>query len=198
VSGLRLVTTALRWVGDVIPWDRTCRISAVAAIAVAVSAVPANATDTTVTFTTTTGVLSITSAPSAVLTGGSNIPGGTISGSLGTVTVTDERGTAQGWAASVYSPTGFTATGSPDISVANITYLAGPTTGMIARGAPVVTAGTAGSPGTDRATALTVYRYANTTPGGNSVSWNPTLTVVIPVAARPGSHYSGTISYWIV
>src|SRR6266702_8714786 len=59
-------------------------------------AMPASAVDTIVLFTTTGGALNITTPVSATLTGGTNTP---VSGRLGTVTVTDSRGTATGWLA---------------------------------------------------------------------------------------------------
>ncbi|HYS35412.1 MAG TPA: hypothetical protein VEO01_07215, partial [Pseudonocardiaceae bacterium] len=71
-------------------------------------AMPASAVDTIVLFTTTGGALNITTPVSATLTGGTNTP---VSGRLGTVTVTDSRGTATGWLASVFSLTGFTTSG---------------------------------------------------------------------------------------
>jgi hypothetical protein len=169
-----------------------------AAVITGASAVAAEASDSTVTFTTTGGSLSITSAASAALTGGTPRPGGTVSGTLGTVTVTDSRGTAAGWTAGVYSTTGFTATGSPTITNAGLTYTSGATTSTTVPGSATITAGTAGSPGAGADAALTAYTYANTTAGGNIVSWNPTLAVVIPASAHSGAVYSGTISYRVV
>ncbi|GLZ40745.1 WxL domain-containing protein [Actinokineospora sp. NBRC 105648] len=164
---------------------------------VAFTALPANAADTTVTFTTTGGALTITAAATATLTGGSTAPGGTVNGPLGTVTVNDARGTAAGWLASVYSTTGFTGPGSVAITNAGVTYTPGATTATSAPGTPVVTAGTAGSPGASAVAALTAYTYANTTAGGNTISWNPTLAVAIPLTAVAGTLYTGTISHQV-
>lgn len=169
----------------------------VAAAFVCATAGPASAADTTTTFTTTAGALSIAVPASASLTGGTTIPGGTVSGALGTVTVTDQRGSAAGWTASVYSTTGFTATGSTSITNAGITYTPGATTGVNAPGTPTITPGTPGNPGATAGTALTAYTYANTTAGGNVVSWNPSLAVAIPVSARTGASYTGTISHQV-
>jgi WxL domain surface cell wall-binding len=171
-------------------------LAGVAAIAVS-TAIPANAADTTVTFTSTTGSLSITAPGSATLSGGTPTPGGTVSGAMGTVTVTDARGSAAGWMASVYSTTGFTATSSTAITNAAVTYTPGATTSTSAPGTPTITAGTAGPPGTTSGAALTAYTYANATAGGNSVSWNPTLAVVIPSTALSGAVYSGTVSHQV-
>ncbi|HYS34651.1 MAG TPA: WxL domain-containing protein [Pseudonocardiaceae bacterium] len=175
--------------------NRILSVLATTAVILTTIAVPAHAQDTAVAFTTELGVLSVATSGSARLNGGSNTPGGTISGTLGTVTVTDTRGTAQGWTAGMYSTTGFVAAGNPPITNANITYAPGHATAVIAPGVPTIRAGAAGSPGSSSSTARTVYSYANTTAGSNSVSWNPTLRVNIPTGAHPGSQYSGTISY---
>jgi hypothetical protein len=160
------------------------------------TAFPAQAVDSTVTFTATGGSLSIAAPGSATLSGGTTSPGGTVTGALGTVTVTDARGSAAGWTASVYSTTGFTATSSTAITNSGITYTPGATTSTTVPGTPTITAGTAGSPGAASGTALTVYTYANATAGGNIVSWNPTLAVVIPITAKTGL-YTGTISHQV-
>jgi hypothetical protein len=169
------------------------------AVAIAgLTTVQANAVDTSVTFTATGGGLAITAAPSATLTGGTTTPGGTVSGSLGLVTVTDSRGAAATvqWTAGVYSTTGFIATSNPSITNASVTYTPGsPTT--TAPGTPTVTPGTAGSPGASSGAALTAYAYSNTTAGGNIVSWSPTLAVVIPSTAAAGAAYSGTVSHQV-
>jgi hypothetical protein len=161
------------------------------------AAVPASAVDSTVSFATTGGTLSVAVPASATLTGGSTVPGGTVTGALGTVTVTDTRGNAAGWSASVYSTTGFTASGSTTITNSSITYTPGATTSTTAPGSPTITAGTAGSPGANAGAALTAYTYANATAGGNTVSWNPTIAVVIPLTAQGGASYSGTISHQV-
>jgi hypothetical protein len=116
---------------------------------------------------------------------------------LGTVTVTDTRGSAAGWTASVYSTTGFTATGSTAITNAAITYTPGSTTATSTPAAPTITAGTAGSPGASSGAPLTAYTYVDATAGGNSVSWNPSLAVVIPLTAKTAAAYSGTISHQV-
>ncbi|MEU4806995.1 WxL domain-containing protein [Actinosynnema sp. NPDC023587] len=161
------------------------------------TALPANAVDTIVTFTTSGGALTITAAATATLTGGTTTPGGSVNGPLGTVTVNDSRGTASGWLASVYSTTGFTGTGSVAITNAGVTYTPGATTATTAPGTPVITAGTPGSPGATAQAPLTAYTYANTTAGGNTVSWNPTLAVAIPLTATANTLYTGTISHQV-
>lgn len=74
---------------------------AVAAVAVAAIALPAGAA-TPASFTLTAGALSI-SAPTASVSLGSQVASNspsTISGPLGVVTVTDQRGGATAWTAS--------------------------------------------------------------------------------------------------
>ena len=171
-------------------------VAGVAAVA-AGTAVPANAVDTTVTFTASAGSLSVSVPGAATLTGGSTIPGGTVSGALGTVTVTDARGNAAGWTASVFSTTGFTASGSTAITNGGVTYTPGATTSTNAPGSPTITAGTAGPPGANAGAALTAHTYANATAGGNTVAWNPTIAVVIPLTAKAAAAYSGTVSHQV-
>ncbi|MEU0885864.1 WxL domain-containing protein [Lentzea sp. NPDC005914] len=173
------------------------RVAGVAAAIAICTAVPASAVDSTVSFATTGGTLSVAVPASATLTGGSTVPGGTVSGALGTVTVTDARGNAAGWTASVYSTTGFTASGSTAITNSSVTYTPGATTSTTTPGSPTITAGTAGSPGANAGAALTAYTYANATAGGNTVSWNPTIAVVIPLTAIGGATYSGTVSHQV-
>ena len=60
-----------------------------------------------------------------------------------------------------------------------------------------MTAGTAGSPGASSGAALTAYTYADVTAGGNTVSWNPSLAVVIPATTTASAAYSGTISHQV-
>ncbi|WP_223165487.1 WxL domain-containing protein [Lentzea indica] len=150
------------------------------------------------TFATTGGTLSVVAPAAATLTGGSTSPGGTVSGPLGTVTVTDTRGNAAGWTASVYSTTGFTASESTAIANSSVTYTPGATTSTNSPGSPTITTGNAGSPGANTGAALTAYTYANATAGGNTVAWNPTIAVVIPSNAIGNATYSGTISHQVV
>ena len=173
-------------------------VAGVMVVAIVATAVPANAADTTVTFTATAGSLSITAAASATLSGGTTTPGGTVSGALGTVTVTDARGSAAGWVASVYSTTGFTSATNPTIVNSGTTYTPGATTATSTPGTPTITAGTAGPLGASSGSPLTAYTYANATAGGNTVSWNPSLAVVIPITTKSGAVYSGTVSHQVV
>jgi hypothetical protein len=143
---------------------------------------------TIATFTLTAGALSISAptgtvalGPSQVATAGSH----TFSGLLGTVTVTDDRGGATGWVASVIS-TAFT----PDITAAavpalNVSYVAGTVT--------VSALVTAVKPATSDLTGVSPVVNGTST-GISTASWNPTISVLVP-AASVAALYSGTITH---
>src|SRR5580704_11519900 len=95
------------------------------AVLTAAASLPAAAA-TPATFTLTAGALSI-SAPTAAVSLGSQVASptsSTISGPLGVVTVTDQRGGATTWTASVIS-TAFTPPAGPADPAVNVSYGAG-------------------------------------------------------------------------
>jgi hypothetical protein len=154
-----------------------------AALIVGTTAVPASAApgDTVVTFTLTAGALSVSVQPTASL--GSTATGSaSISGQLGTVLVTDNRGGILPWITSA-STTTFTGTGGS--TALGAVYNAGTftTTGTVTM--------TPAIPVTLLSTPLPVA-IAALVLGNNTVSWNPTLTVLLPPDALAGS-YTGTI-----
>lgn len=142
--------------------------------------------DTTVTFTVTTGALAMTAPVSVNL--GSGAPGATISGSLGTVTVTDNRALlSAAWTATA-SSTDFTTgggTGNETIPAGDVTYTPGAitTTGNITATGTTVTLSSASQ--------TTVSGTAGV--GNNTASWDPTLAVAVPAAAVAGL-YSGILT----
>jgi hypothetical protein len=141
------------------------------------ASLPAHA-DTPVTFTLTTGALSI-SAPIASVSLGSQVAlasDSTITGSLGVVTVTDQRGGTTTWTASVIS-TAFTPTAGPADPASNISY----DPGTITSSATVTATGVAV---TDLTGVVPVVTGAST--GISSASWNPTIAVVVPADFAPG------------
>jgi hypothetical protein len=155
------------------------------AAATFLSAVP-NAAATPATFTLTAGALSI-SAPTAGVSLGSQLASttsSTISGSLGVVTVTDQRGGTTTWTASAIS-TAFTPPAGPADPASNVSY----TAGTIDVSATVVA--TAVSE-TDLTGVSTVVTGAST--GISTASWNPTISVVVPANYAPGV-YSATITH---
>ncbi|MFJ8360717.1 hypothetical protein [Streptomyces sp. NPDC093984] len=150
---------------------------------------PATAADTVTTFTVTaTTGLTITAPATASLS--TATPGGSATGQLGTVTVSDQRsqlGTT--WTATVSLSSAFKTgggTASETISGNNVTYTPGSAT---AETNPPHTAGNPGS----LASPITAFSRTSGD-GANSVSWNPTLTVNVPAGNVSGT-YSGTITH---
>lgn len=159
-----------------------------ATVGVAGSAGAADSDTTTTTFTLQAGSLAI-SAPAAADLGTYAVGSSTVSGALGPVSVDDGRGALlANWVANV-SSTNFTtgSAGSAEtIAKEGVTYLAGTAsassgTGLFAPGA----SGTLGLP-------LPAYTYAGA--GANSVTWNPTITLLVPVGKVAGT-YTGTITH---
>lgn len=146
--------------------------------------------DTPATFTLTAGSLAISVPTTSVDLG--SVPTGsvTLSGQLGSVTVTDTRGNAVAtWTATV-TATAFTTgggTANETVAASNLAYSSGLPTATSGVGAfvPGVVA-TLASGGTAAAWTGGV--------GTNSATWNPTLTVTLPPGAVAGT-YSGTITH---
>ncbi len=109
---------------------------------------------------------------------------GSISGSLGTVTVSDLRGTAEGWQVSAASTT-FVGTDSGTIS-GGVSYNSGDVTASTGTG----TFDTEGAT-TMTTTAAPVFTAA--TSGNNTASFTPTLTVSLPANALVDT-YDGTVT----
>lgn len=155
---------------------------------VAATALPAVADDTVVTFTITGGTLTIDAPTSANL--GSVVSATTsISGPMGAVTVTDDRGLLDGtWTATAIS-TDFTtggATAPETIPNINVTYSPGSGTHT---GTGTFTSGPGGI--------INVPRVAFTGTdlvGDNTATWNPTLDITIPDGTVVGV-YTGTVTH---
>jgi hypothetical protein len=143
---------------------------------------PASADDTGTTFTLTGGTLTLTVAATATL---ANADSGTtnISGSLGAVSVTDERGGTANWNVSAAS-TAFT--GVLGSSSTAVSY-----TGGVVAETGTITVADGG------ATALTAVAASVVAPsalsGNNTASWSPTLAVTMPAGAL-ADDYSGTVT----
>ena len=158
-------------------------VSTVATLAAATS-LPAGAA-TPATFELTAGGLSI-SAPTGSVTLGSQLASNsssTITGSLGVVTVSDQRGGATTWVASVIS-TAFTPPAGPADPASNVSYAAG----TITLSANVTAAAV---PGVNLTGVTTVVNGTST--GLSTASWNPTISVFVPGNFAPGV-YSATIT----
>jgi hypothetical protein len=150
----------------------------------AATAVSARAT-TPATFTLTAGGLSISAPTSSVSLGSQAVSNSsfTITGSLGVVTVSDQRGGVTTWTASVIS-TAFTPPSGPADPASNVSYAAGTITqsGVVA----------AAVAATDLTGVTTVVNGASA--GISSASWNPSISVLVPANFAPGV-YSATITH---
>jgi hypothetical protein len=139
------------------------------------------------------GMLTITVPSSAVLP--SVPPGGTASGQLGSVTVTDLRGIpTASWTATVTATTFVTGGGGPALTIplTRITYWSGPATATSGSGTF-----TPGQANAAAAVILTSPRTAFSFTTGSSVSsasWNPTVAVSVPASAVAGT-YVATITH---
>jgi hypothetical protein len=140
------------------------------------------------TITAPVGVLSITAPASASL--GSAAPGGTASGSLGIVQVTDERGGVAGWTATT-SATDFTTGGgttAETIPAPDVQYLISGFTSTT--GSATFTP----TPVTDLSGTAQAVVTATNVNGDNSAAWNPVIQVSVPSGAVGGT-YSAIITH---
>ena len=151
----------------------------------AAAVLPAGAA-TPATFTLTAGALSISSPTVSVPLGTqvASISASTIVGPLGVVTVSDQRGGATTWTASVIS-TAFTPPAGPADPASNVSYAAG----SITQSATVVATAVAAP---DLTGVSVVVTGAST--GISSASWNPNISVIVPANFAPGI-YSATITH---
>jgi hypothetical protein len=149
-----------------------------------VSALPAGSA-TQATFQLIAGTLSISTPTASVSLGSqvSSVTSSTMSGPLGVVTVSDQRGGTTTWTASVIS-TAFTPPAGPADSASNVSYAAGTITAS-----GVVATAVAGA---DLTGVTTVVTGAST--GVSSASWNPTISVLVPANFAPGI-YAATITH---
>jgi hypothetical protein len=149
--------------------------------------VPAHAADTTTTFTLTGGSLTI-SAPAAADLGSAAAGAATVSGNLGDVTVTDDRGALVAvWNATVQSSDFAHDTDSSfDIAATAVNYTPGVPTGSGA----VFTPGVGGLLGG----ALPLPAVTAAGVGNNTATWDPTVTVSLPAQSVVGT-YTGTITH---
>ena len=163
---------------------RLLRLGGVLLVGVGASAVPISAA-TPATFALTAGALSI-SAPTGSVSLGTQVAAtssSTISGSLGDVTVSDQRGGVTTWTASVIS-TAFTPPSGPADPASNVSYSAG----TIAA-AGVVATGVAAVNLTGVSTVVT-----GASGGISTATWDPTISVIVPANFAPGV-YSATITH---
>ena len=132
------------------------------------------------------GVLSI-SVPTGPVSFGSQLAvttSSTMSGALGVVTVSDQRGGTTTWPASAISGP-FAAAVGPDDPASNLSYAAG----TITVSADVVATAVAAADLSGESTVVT-----GSSTGLSTASWNPTITVIVPPNFAPGV-YSATITH---
>jgi hypothetical protein len=147
-------------------------------------------TGTGTTFELIGGSLAI-SAPAGPVdlgSGAASAAAQTISGSLGLVTVTDNRGNVLGWTATALS-TAFTAGGTLTVPASAITYAS---TTPTHTGIAIVTPAAA----IDLTTAKTV-ETATAVIGVNSAAWNPNLTIAVPLGTQTGV-YAATLTHSVI
>src|ERR1700760_5095144 len=168
-------------------------IGAVGAMVLAPVAAQAGTGPTSTTFKVSGGALSISTPDSANL-GTAAIGAADVSGSLGTVTVTDQRASLSlaSWTTSVTSSAFTTGQASPNetIPATDVGYNPGVQTNQTGIGvfAPGVLTAL-----TNISTPQTAYT-AVAEVGATSVSWNPTITVTLPSSVAAGT-YNGTITH---
>jgi hypothetical protein len=157
-------------------------------------ALPASAApgESTATVTVTGGALSITVPTTAGSLGTrpNTVSGGTISGLLGQVQVTDARSAAagSGWVVSVIS-TAFTPLSGPTIPASAVGYTAGTITKVgTATYTPNDPGDLTGASPAVTATGIT---------GDNSATWNPTINVAVP-GGTVAAVYSAIITHSVV
>lgn len=163
-------------------------------------AAPAVADTTSVTVAVATGGLSLdVSLSSAQLTAQSVatiVPGVAVSGSLGTTTVDDTRGTSTGWTANVAATDFVSGANTIGIGAATIT------TGAVAGLSLPTLCGIGGVVTFPASITLSTsaqelgkcaHLTAGTVIGANSAQWSNTMTLTLPATAAGGT-YTSTVT----
>lgn len=172
---------------------RPLLVSTAGSLAFMIGALPAAAAGPTAATVTVTGgalVITVPTTAGNLGTRANSVGGGTISGPLGEVQVSDSRSAAagSGWVASAIS-TAFTPPSGPAIAASAVSYSAG----------SIVKVGTAtytdNAPGSLAGVAPVVTATGIT--GDNSATWNPTITVSVP-GGSAANVYSATITHSVL
>ncbi|MDX6451788.1 MAG: hypothetical protein QOH16_1837 [Gaiellaceae bacterium] len=153
----------------------------------AVTAVSAGADTTVASFTLTAGALSI-SVPTGPVSLGSQVASTsatTITGTLGVVTVSDQRGGVTVWTASAIATSFTPVPTGPANPASNASYAAG----VVTQSATVTATAYAVA---SLIGVSTVVSGAST--GISTASWNPSISVIVPANYAPGV-YSSTITH---
>jgi hypothetical protein len=167
-------------------------------VSVAAGAFPATAAptdDTTVTFDVAAGSLDIVASATADL--GEGTPGTAINGSLGAVTVTDSRASADAsWEATAISTVFQTGGGTPAETVlaSEVDYWSGAATATTGDGTFTPGQATLGAAEPlNTVTPLPVFTHTGGT-GNNTATWAPSLSVHLPLDSQAGT-YTGTVTH---
>ncbi|GIH48211.1 hypothetical protein SAMN05421833_10851 [Microbispora rosea] len=125
---------------------------------------------------------------------GSGARGGTLSASMGTVTVADSRGGVPPWTATVSATNFTTGSGTPTqtITTANVAYWSGPVTASSGPGTR--NPGQATAAGRVALTSPVVAFSGRKQAVPMSTSWQPTVVITIPSNTAAGV-YTGTITH---
>ncbi|WP_345636969.1 putative Ig domain-containing protein [Rugosimonospora acidiphila] len=132
---------------------------------------------------TPVGGLSIT-VPATADLGTAGVPDGSVTGQLGVVTVTDDRGPGSGnWIATVSTTDFTTGAGTAPLTIPhnNVGYASGPA---------LTTTGTGtffAQPGAILSSAQVAARWSGAN-AANSAAWNPSLTVTLPPQTIAGTY----------
>jgi hypothetical protein len=166
---------------------RTIGLVLLAGVLGALTGSPAVADDTGAEFTLLAGTLGI-SVPTSADLGSVPVGSPSVSGSLGTVTVTDTRGALTAVWSATASSTDFTtggASANETVAKSSILYTTGSPTGSSGTGAFTPTGGSL---------TAAVLAGAWLGVGNNSVSWNPTITVTL-LPGKVAGTYTGVITH---
>ena len=158
----------------------------------------AHAAGTPTTFDLQGGTLSITvpdGSTTAIDLGLAHLSDNHVSGSLGAVTVDDERGLLSGsWDASAQSSAFVTGTtgNTTTLLASAVTYSAGTTSGSTGTGTFTAAAGGADVAIGSSATVMSASSEVGSPAG---ITWDPTITVALPTTGVVAGIYSGTITH---
>ena len=180
---------------------RTKKILATAVVGVAAAAMyasPAQAVVTATQFTLSGGGVSISTSPANATLNSAATGAAALTGSLGSITVTDARGAlVTGWSVTGES-TDFTTDADSDGTRGNDAGETVPDDNVLYTGVgtPSGVVTPVGSAAVAIADTVTVMA-GTAVVGNNSVTWNPTIAITLPSNAVAGT-YQGTITHSVV
>lgn len=164
---------------------------AAAAVATAPMAHAAETANTTLSVIIDGGTLSITAPASASLGNASAAVGSTTSAAIGTVTVSDTRGSLLGWSVTAVTTTAAMSTGgaTPDtIALTPAGPLAWTTGAVTATGTSLLTGVSAGAGGMLNNTTPIPVAVSALASGGGTYTYNPTVLLTVPPNTKTGTY----------